>query len=73
MNDIIFRIGPRINASGRVQNGTETVDLLVEKDIKKAVALAMHINEYNDQRRDIDKQTPSSRCSDRTGYDSGSG
>ena len=56
MNDIIFRIGPRINASGRVQNGTETVDLLVEKDFKKAVALAMHINEYNDQRRDIDKQ-----------------
>ena len=56
MNDIIFRIGPRINASGRVQNGTETVDLLEEKDFKKAVALAMHINEYNDQRRDIDKQ-----------------
>ena len=56
MNDIIFRIGPRINASGRVQNATETVDLLVEKDFKKAVALAMHINEYNDQRRDIDKQ-----------------
>ncbi len=56
MNDIIFRIGPRINASGRVQNGTETVDLLVEKDFKKAVALAIHINEYNDQRRDIDKQ-----------------
>ena len=56
MNDIIFRIGPRINASGRVQNGKETVDLLVEKDFKKAVSLAMHINEYNDQRRDIDKQ-----------------
>ena len=56
MSDIIFRIGPRINASGRVQNGTETVDLLVEKDLKKAIALAMHINEYNDQRRDIDKQ-----------------
>ena len=56
MSDIIFKIGPRINASGRVQNGTETVDLLVEKDLKKAVALAIHINEYNDQRRDIDKQ-----------------
>ena len=56
MSDIIFRIGPRINASGRVQNGTETVDLLVEKDLKKAIALAIHINEYNDQRRDIDKQ-----------------
>ena len=56
MNDIIFRIGPRINASGRVNSGMETVDLLVEKDIKKAVALAMHIDKYNDQRRDIDKQ-----------------
>ena len=56
MSDIIFRIGPRINASGRVQNGTETVDLLVEKDMQKALAEAIHINEYNDQRRDIDNQ-----------------
>ena len=56
MSDIIFRIGPRINASGRVQNGTETVDLLVEKDMQKALAEAIHIDEYNDQRRDIDKQ-----------------
>jgi single-stranded-DNA-specific exonuclease len=56
MSDIIFKIGPRINASGRVQNGTETVDLLVEKDIKKALAEATHINQYNEQRKDIDKQ-----------------
>ena len=56
MSDIIFKIGPRINASGRVQNGTETVDLLVEKDFQKAVAEAIHINEYNEQRKDIDKQ-----------------
>ena len=56
MSDIIFKIGPRINASGRVQNGTETVDLLVEKDIKKAIAMATHINKYNEQRKDIDKQ-----------------
>ncbi len=56
MSDIIFKIGPRINASGRVQNGTETVDLLVEKDFQKALTAAMHINEYNEQRKDIDKQ-----------------
>ena len=56
MSDIIFKIGPRINASGRVQNGTETVDLLVEKDIKRALTEATHINEYNEQRKDIDKQ-----------------
>jgi single-stranded-DNA-specific exonuclease len=32
MSDIVFKIGPRINASGRMQNGTEAVDLLVERD-----------------------------------------
>jgi single-stranded-DNA-specific exonuclease len=56
MSDIVFKIGPRINASGRVQNGKETVDLLVEKDFKKALAEATHINQYNEQRKDIDKQ-----------------
>jgi len=56
MSDIVFKIGPRINASGRVQNGTETVDLLVEKDFKRALTEAIHINEYNEQRKDIDKQ-----------------
>jgi len=56
MSDIIFKIGPRINASGRVQNGTETVDLLVEKDFQRALTEASHINEYNEQRKDIDKQ-----------------
>ena len=56
MSDIGFKIGPRINASGRVQNGTETVDLLVERDFQRAQEAAMHINEYNEQRKDIDKQ-----------------
>ena len=32
MNDIVFKIGPRINASGRIQNGKEAVELLIEKD-----------------------------------------
>ena len=56
MSDIMFKIGPRINASGRMQNCTETVTLLVEKDLKKALMEATRINEYNDQRRDVDKQ-----------------
>jgi single-stranded-DNA-specific exonuclease len=56
MSDIVFKIGPRINASGRMQNGMEAVDLLVEKDFARALAEANHVNEYNDQRRDIDKQ-----------------
>ena len=56
MSDIIFKIGPRINASGRMQNGTEAVDLLVERDFEKALAEANRINEYNEQRKDVDKQ-----------------
>ncbi|MGN1262488.1 MAG: single-stranded-DNA-specific exonuclease RecJ [Prevotella sp.] len=56
MSDIVFKIGPRINASGRMQNGKEAVELLVEKDFKKALAEAGMINEYNEQRKDIDKQ-----------------
>lgn len=55
MSDIVFKIGPRINASGRMENGKESVDLLVEKDINEALRKARHINEYNEQRKDIDK------------------
>ena len=56
MSDIVFKIGPRINASGRMQSGIEAVDLLVEKDFNRALAMATHINEYNEQRKDVDKQ-----------------
>ena len=56
MSDIIFKIGARINASGRMENGRESVDLLVEKDLGMALRMAKHINEYNEQRKDIDKQ-----------------
>lgn len=55
INDIIFKIGPRINASGRIQTGQEAVDLLTEKDYKKALAMSNQINEYNEARKDLDK------------------
>ncbi|MBO4801615.1 MAG: single-stranded-DNA-specific exonuclease RecJ [Bacteroidaceae bacterium] len=56
MNDIIFKIGPRINASGRMQNGGEAVALLVERDPDRAHRMALQINAYNDQRKDLDKE-----------------
>lgn len=56
MNDIIFKIGPRINASGRMQNGKEAVELLVEKDYQAALEKAGRINLYNEARKDLDKQ-----------------
>jgi len=56
INDIIFKIGPRINASGRMQNGREAVELLVEKDYATAIERAGRINLYNEARKDLDKQ-----------------
>ena len=55
LNDVIFKIGPRINASGRMQNGKEAVSLLIEKDAEAARKKAATINEYNEQRKDLDK------------------
>lgn len=55
MNDIIFKIGPRINASGRMQNGGMAVSLLVEKNPADAHKKAEQINDFNEQRKDLDK------------------
>lgn len=56
MNDIIFKIGPRINASGRIQNGKESVRLLVERDYEQALEQARLINSYNEERKELDKR-----------------
>ncbi|MDY5813724.1 MAG: DHH family phosphoesterase, partial [Bacteroides sp.] len=55
ISDIVFRIGPRINASGRIQNGKEAVALLTEKDLSAALEKAEQINQYNETRKDLDK------------------
>ena len=55
MSEIIFKIGPRINASGRMENGREAVDLLVERDYNKALHEAKHIDKYNEKRKDVDR------------------
>ena len=56
MNDVIFRMGPRINASGRIRDGLETIELLIERDLNVAIEKANTINSYNEARKDIDKQ-----------------
>ena len=55
MSDIVFKIGPRINASGRMESGRESVDLLVERELPAAIEKARHIDQYNDKRKNIDK------------------
>ena len=55
-SDIVFRIGPRINAAGRMMCGKEAVDLLTARDEKRAQEVADRISEYNDSRKDLDKR-----------------
>ena len=56
IGDIVFKIGPRINASGRMMNGKEAVDLLLSKDFKSAKEKSENIDQYNDDRRELDKK-----------------
>lgn len=55
ISDIVFKIGPRINASGRMKLATEAVELMVSNDINFAREKSDTINEYNNDRKDLDK------------------
>ncbi|MDE7120221.1 MAG: DHH family phosphoesterase, partial [Muribaculaceae bacterium] len=56
ISDVIFKIGPRINASGRMQSGREAVDLLVSRDFADAYEIARAIDQYNKDRKELDKR-----------------
>ncbi|NLX66333.1 MAG: single-stranded-DNA-specific exonuclease RecJ [Bacteroidales bacterium] len=56
VNDIVFKIGPRINASGRMMNGKEAVDLMIENDMTSAREKSKNIDTYNENRRELDKK-----------------
>jgi single-stranded-DNA-specific exonuclease len=55
ISDIVFKIGPRINASGRIQTGNESVELLITKDLTVAKRKSDEINQYNQTRKEMDK------------------
>ena len=56
ISDVIFKIGPRINASGRMQSGMEAVDLLVSRDLHDAYEKGKAIDQYNKDRKELDKR-----------------
>lgn len=56
INDIVFKIGPRLNAAGRMSSGKKAVDLLVEQDYNRALELAARIDQENDDRKKDDKE-----------------
>lgn len=55
ISDIVFKIGPRINASGRMKLASEAVELLVSSNPAFAREKSGTINEYNNDRKDLDK------------------
>lgn len=56
ISDVIFKIGPRINASGRMQSGMETVDLLTMRDLHDAYEKGKDIDRHNKDRKELDKR-----------------
>ena len=56
ISDIIFKIGPRINASGRMESGLESVQLLVTKNPSEAYEISKRIDQYNKDRKELDRQ-----------------
>jgi single-stranded-DNA-specific exonuclease len=57
ISDVVFKIGPRINASGRMRTGSEVVELLTTNNTDIARAKCSNLNDYNTERKDIDKAT----------------
>ncbi|MGA2405401.1 MAG: single-stranded-DNA-specific exonuclease RecJ [Bacteroidales bacterium] len=55
IEDVVFKIGPRINAAGRMETGSKAVDLLVSRDTRVATGISKEINNFNIERRSVDR------------------
>ena len=56
VNDVVFVVGPRINAAGRIESGRNSVKLLIAPDMASAAEIAHKINDFNTERRTLDAQ-----------------
>lgn len=56
ITDVVFILAPRINAAGRMEHGQFAVNLLMASEIEKANAIAAEIEQFNSDRRDMDKE-----------------
>lgn len=54
ISDLVFLVGPRINAAGRLHSAFDSVRLLLEEDIERAKLLAKEIDDYNRERKELD-------------------
>ncbi len=55
ISDIVFKIGPRINAAGRIESGRDAVALLVTRDDEVAGNMSVEIDKCNDTRKGFDR------------------
>ena len=56
IDDIVFKIGPRINAAGRMESGQMAVELLIANDEAQAMLIGSKINDNNNERKSIDRE-----------------
>ena len=56
IDDIVFKIGPRINAAGRMESGRLAVELLTATDDSTAARIGSQINDNNNERKSIDRE-----------------
>lgn len=56
ITDVVFIVSPRINAAGRIKHGNHAVELLTEFDFEQAQQFASEIEQYNADRKDLDKK-----------------
>jgi single-stranded-DNA-specific exonuclease len=56
ITDVVFIIAPRINAAGRIKHGNHAVELLTEFNFEQAQQFASEIEQYNSDRKDLDKK-----------------
>lgn len=54
VNDLVFIIGPRINAAGRIHDARHAVDLLISNNSSDALSQSIRIKEHNDERKELD-------------------
>jgi single-stranded-DNA-specific exonuclease len=55
ISDLVFIIGPRINAAGRIAHGSEAVELLIAENLEVALSKIKKVQENNDTRKEVDK------------------
>lgn len=57
ITDLGYKLGPRINACGRLYSGRDAVELLITDDVEFAKQRAQDINSYNAERQTYDRTT----------------